>query len=170
MDADTKTGKKLFPMHAIFAQEFPVDLNATKAAIRAGYSERTAYSQGQRLLKNVEVQRAITRAFADRTERIHVDADWVVAKLVGNVERAMQAVPVFDRQGNPTGTYVYDGHVANGALKLLGEHLRMFDGPVVNNDNRQQTLIFQVIYDNASLPSPIEDPIFSANGDGSGSG
>lgn len=38
-----------------FADEYLIDTNATQAAIRAGYSEKTAYSQGQRLLKNVEV-------------------------------------------------------------------------------------------------------------------
>jgi phage terminase small subunit len=42
-----------------FAIEYLVDANATQAAIRAGYSEKTAYSQGQRLLKNVEVQNYI---------------------------------------------------------------------------------------------------------------
>ena len=39
-----------------FADEYIIDLNATQAAIRAGYADRSAYSQGQRLLKNVEVQ------------------------------------------------------------------------------------------------------------------
>ena len=39
----------------IFADEYLIDTNATQAAIRAGYSEKTAYSQGQRLLKKVEV-------------------------------------------------------------------------------------------------------------------
>lgn len=39
-----------------FCNEYIIDLNATQAAIRAGYSEKTAYSQGHRLLKNVEVQ------------------------------------------------------------------------------------------------------------------
>ena len=42
-----------------FAEEYLVDCNATQAAIRAGYSEKTAYSQGERLLKNVEVQNYI---------------------------------------------------------------------------------------------------------------
>ena len=42
-----------------FAEEYLKDLNATQAAIRAGYSERTAYSQGQRLLKHVEIKNAI---------------------------------------------------------------------------------------------------------------
>ncbi|MGR7914448.1 terminase small subunit [Finegoldia sp. P1-F-LS] len=40
----------------LFCEEYLKDLNATKAAIRAGYSEKTAYSQGQRLLKNVEIK------------------------------------------------------------------------------------------------------------------
>ena len=40
----------------LFCEEYLKDLNATKAAIRAGYSEKTAYSQGQRLLKNVEIE------------------------------------------------------------------------------------------------------------------
>jgi phage terminase small subunit len=42
-----------------FAIEYLVDANATQAAVRAGYSEKTAYSQGQRMLKNVEVQNYI---------------------------------------------------------------------------------------------------------------
>ena len=48
----TKTQKR-------FADEYLVDTNATQAAIRAGYSKKSAYSQGQRLLKNDEVKRYI---------------------------------------------------------------------------------------------------------------
>ena len=40
----------------LFCQEYLKEMNATKAAIKAGYSEKTAYSQGQRLLKNVEIK------------------------------------------------------------------------------------------------------------------
>ncbi|MBN1399647.1 MAG: terminase small subunit, partial [Anaerolineae bacterium] len=46
---------QLSPKRERFAVEYCRDRNATQAAIRAGYSQRTAYSQGQRLLKNVEV-------------------------------------------------------------------------------------------------------------------
>ena len=41
---------------SLFASNYASCLNATKAALDAGYSSKTAYSQGQRLLKNVEVQ------------------------------------------------------------------------------------------------------------------
>jgi hypothetical protein len=44
------------PMQRLFAQEYPVDLNATQAAIRAGYSPETAASQERRLLRNVEIE------------------------------------------------------------------------------------------------------------------
>ena len=43
----------------LFVTEYVKDMNATKAAERAGYSKRTAYSQGQRLLKNVEIKKAV---------------------------------------------------------------------------------------------------------------
>lgn len=47
------------PKQEKFCVEYLVDLNATQAAIRAGYSEKTAHSQGPRLLENVEVQKRI---------------------------------------------------------------------------------------------------------------
>jgi phage terminase small subunit len=45
-----------------FVQEYLLDLNATQAATRAGYSAKTAYSAGQRMLKNVEIQSALKSA------------------------------------------------------------------------------------------------------------
>ena len=43
-----------------------------------------------------------------------------------NVERAMEAIPVLDAAGNPTGKYAYNGNVANRALELLGKEQGMF--------------------------------------------
>ena len=50
---------KLTAKQKRFIEEYLIDLNATQAAIRAGYSEKTARSQGQRLLTNVDIQNAI---------------------------------------------------------------------------------------------------------------
>ena len=47
--------KSLTSKQKQFCQEYLIDLNATKAAARAGYSQKTAYSQGQRLLSNVYI-------------------------------------------------------------------------------------------------------------------
>jgi phage terminase small subunit len=64
-----------------FVEEYLVDLNATQAAIRAGYSEDTAGSQGGRLLKNVEIGKAIADAMAERSVRTRVTADRVLTEL-----------------------------------------------------------------------------------------
>lgn len=64
-----------------FVEEYLVDLNATQAAIRAGYSAATAYSQGQRLLKNVDVAAAVDEAQAERSGRTQITADAVLTEL-----------------------------------------------------------------------------------------
>ena len=61
-----------------FAEEYPKDLNATQAAIRAGYSEKTARQQGQRLLTNVVIQAAIQGQLDERSRRTEITADRVL--------------------------------------------------------------------------------------------
>lgn len=70
------------PKQEAFVREYLIDLNATQAAIRAGYSEDTAYSQGQRMLKNVEVATAIKEALDARAARAQINADYVLNRLV----------------------------------------------------------------------------------------
>jgi hypothetical protein len=60
-----------------FVEEYTVDFNATQAAIRAGYSERTAYSQGQRLLKDVEIDAAIQQ----RITALQMSADEAAIRM-----------------------------------------------------------------------------------------
>ena len=72
------------PKQERFTQEYLVDLNATQAAIRAGYSSRTANEQGARLLADVSIAAAIRVAMAERARRVGITADRVlqeVAKL-----------------------------------------------------------------------------------------
>lgn len=72
---------KLTDKQQKFCDEYLIDLNATQAAIRAGYNEKTAYSMGQRLLKNVEVQKYLQQRKAERMERVEVTQDRVVKEL-----------------------------------------------------------------------------------------
>ena len=65
----------------LFVDEYLVDLNATQAAIRAGYSERTAYSVGHENLKKPDIQQAISEASKARAERTGIDQDRVVDEL-----------------------------------------------------------------------------------------
>ena len=64
-----------------FVQEYLIDLNATQAAIRAGYSPKTAGQQGFDLLKNPEVQAALDQAKIERSEETKIDAAWVLTRL-----------------------------------------------------------------------------------------
>lgn len=85
-----------------FADEYLIDFNATQAAIRAGYSRKTAYSQGQRLLKNVEVQEHLK-------ERINKEDDTRIAKgdevlqFLTQVMRGELDETHIDRDGNQVG-------------------------------------------------------------------
>ncbi len=69
------------PKQEKFCAEYLIDLNGTQAAIRAGYSERTAYSIGQRLLKNVEVQSRIQELRAKEFKKTIATAEEVEAML-----------------------------------------------------------------------------------------
>ncbi|RCL00929.1 MAG: phage terminase small subunit [Candidatus Tokpelaia sp. JSC189] len=69
-----------------FCEEYLLDLNATRAAIRAGYSEKTAYSQADRLLKNVKLKSFIEAALLERSKRVSIDADWVLRRLIKELE------------------------------------------------------------------------------------
>ena len=65
----------------IFADEYLIDLNATQAAIRAGYSAKTADQQGSRMLANVKVKQAVAEKQAQRSKRTGVNQDRVVLEL-----------------------------------------------------------------------------------------
>lgn len=64
-----------------FVDEYMIDLNGTQAAIRAGYSAKTADVQASRLLGNVKVQQTISERMAERSKRIGVNQDRVVLEL-----------------------------------------------------------------------------------------
>lgn len=66
---------------ALFVEYYAVHLNATRAAIQAGYSEKTARSIGSENLKKPEIQQAVSRALVERTSRLGADADKVVQEL-----------------------------------------------------------------------------------------
>jgi phage terminase small subunit len=69
-----------------FVAEYLVDLNATQAAIRAGYSEKTANRIGAQLLAKPLVAEAVAKAQAERAERTRIDSDWVLTRLAEEAE------------------------------------------------------------------------------------
>ncbi|EOT1891487.1 terminase small subunit [Citrobacter freundii] len=73
---------KLTDKQELFAREYLKDLNATQAAIRAGYSEKTARSQANRLLTNVDIENRIAELKSVRNEEVGIDAAYVLKRLV----------------------------------------------------------------------------------------
>ena len=110
LDYNQKRGK-LQPLQARFIEEYLIDLNATKAAERAGYSPKTAYVQGSRLLRNPRVSPIIALAIEIRSRRTQISQEWVLLQLK---EQFTQA----DNEKNRS--------AANRALELIGKHLGMF--------------------------------------------
>ena len=71
----------LTPKQARFAEEYLVDLNATQAAIRAGYSKKTANEQGAQLLAKLSIREAVAEAQEARSERTGITQDEVIQGL-----------------------------------------------------------------------------------------
>ncbi|HBN1946416.1 TPA: terminase small subunit [Escherichia coli] len=74
--------KQLTPKQELFCREYLKDLNGTQAAIRAGYSEKTANEQASRLLANVNVQKFVAELKSARVEQTGIDAAYVLRRLV----------------------------------------------------------------------------------------
>lgn len=72
---------KLTRKQQLFVDEYLIDLNATQAAIRAGYSVKTADVQGSRMLGNVKVQQAISEAMAERSRRTGINQERILIEL-----------------------------------------------------------------------------------------
>lgn len=89
---------KLTDRQARFVDEYLVDLNATQAAIRAGYSERTANEQASRLLANVNVQALVQDRSKAREARTQINADYVLQRLV-QIDQ-LDVADILDATGN----------------------------------------------------------------------
>lgn len=77
-----------------FYKEWLIDANATQAAIRAGYSKKTAYSQGQRLLKNVEGQKYLAELMAEKESELIASQDEVLKYLTSVMRGKSQSTEI----------------------------------------------------------------------------
>ena len=126
----------LTPKQQRFVEEYLIDLNATQAAIRAGYSAKTAAVIGAENLIKPYIQKAIQEAQNKLTERTEITQDYVLTNIKKVIERCMQQEAVQARDGSPLLVEGPEGDLAclfefkeTGALKgleLLGKHLGMF--------------------------------------------
>lgn len=90
--------RKLTDKQQRFVDEYLIDLNATQAAIRAGYSVKTANEQGSQNLAKLSIQQAIAERMAERSRRIGVNQDRVVLELAKIA--FVKMTDIVDSEGN----------------------------------------------------------------------
>ena len=145
---------KLTEKQQRFVDEYLIDLNATQSAIRAGYSPKTANEQGARLLANVSIQEAISKAMAERSRRTGINQDRIVQELARIAFVKITDVVDSDGEINANASdddlaciesyKVEDSDSVNGssskrevklaskikALELLGKHVGMWNDKI----------------------------------------
>jgi phage terminase small subunit len=102
---------KLSKRQEEFCQQFLVDMNATKSAVRSGYTETTAKANCGRMLADPKVKARIDELKAERIKRVQIEADDVIERLVRIANKS-------EEEG--------DWHATIRATELLGKHLAMF--------------------------------------------
>lgn len=124
---------KLTAKQERFCREYIVDLNATQAAKRAGYSSRRPSEQAYQLLQKTTVQARIAELQADALKVVGVNAEYVLRQAQKLHERCMQEIsPVMVREGRETvpliddeGRQVFQFNAAGAAkaLEIIGKHI-----------------------------------------------
>lgn len=148
------------PKQEAFVREYLIDLNATAAAERAGYSVHTAYATGHENLRKPEIAAAIQAAMNSRAERTEITADYVLRGIQEIAERCMQRAPVMEGRGenrrqviDDEGRHVwqFDSSGANKAFENLGKHLKMFTDKVEHTGKDGGPIEQAVSFDVAGL-------------------
>lgn len=101
----------LSPKQSRFIEEYLLDFNATQAAIRAGYSPKTARVQASQNLSKLNIRAKIDEVFKSREKQMLYDSHWVIEGLKDIITKSMLK---------------NDLHAAIKALHLLGKHIGMF--------------------------------------------
>lgn len=122
-----------------FCEEYLIDLNATQAAIRAGYSEKTAKQIASENLSKPDLQDYISELRKEQAEKTKIDIQWVLNRFKDISNRCMTQEPVMVwDDGKKTfvesGEYKFDSSGANKATEMLAKHLGFFE-----TDNKQKT-------------------------------
>jgi phage terminase small subunit len=137
-----------------FVDEYVKDCNGTQAAIRAGYSKKSAQVQSAQLLSIPIVKQAVEEKQAEIAKKNELTAEWVISKAKKVIERSLQEEPVYDHEGNPTGIYKFDAAGANGALKILAKYLGMDKSTVKHEGANGLGIVLHL----GGKPKSLNDP------------
>jgi len=134
-----KIRDQLTDKQAMFCEEYLVDLNATQAAIRAGYSENSAQIIGFENLSKPIIQEYIQEHMDKRSTKLGITAEYVLNNIIEINDRCMQRSKVmirdgktmkqkteFNDEGEEVGVWEFREVGALKANELLGRHLKLF--------------------------------------------
>lgn len=141
----------LTPKQQRFVEEYLIDLNATQSAIRAGYSEKTAYSVGHENLKKPEIQKAIEEAKKQISKRTELTVDMVVNGLLKEAQDYAEGstqsarVSAWAHLGKHLGMFK-DKIEHSGKIEIsdisddaLDKRIQELESKVMQNDKRGET-------------------------------
>jgi phage terminase small subunit len=134
---EKKGSRGLSERQRMFCKEYMIDLNATAAYIRAGYSPNGAKVSASNLLTNTNVIDCLNELMTERSIRTQINADYVLTNIKEIGERCMQKsplneysqekkgyIPIMDEEGRSV--WQFDASNALKAQEMLGKHLRLF--------------------------------------------
>ena len=170
--------RKLTDKQIAFVNEYLIDLNATEAARRAGYSAKNAHKIGPELLGKTRIAEAIKKALAQREKRTQITQDRVLeelaaisfvnasdfAEVIGgkvfikdtaDIPKAkLPAISSIKQTQNGVEIKLYD---KTKSLELIGKHLGMFNGGETNIEALERLdAILQGVRDNAGIQRETE--------------
>ena len=128
--------KDLTAKQKLFVAEYLIDLNATQAAIRSGYSEKTAQAIGAENLTKPLIASAIQEAMDKRSAKTEINAEYVLNGIKGVIERCTKEVNESDK---------FDPSPALKGYELLGKHLKLFTEKVESNVQHSGSVFIEVV-------------------------
>ena len=130
---------KLTDKQAIFCKEYLKDLNATQAAIRAGYSEKTANRIGHENLTKLDIQEEIQRLMNERSDRVEIEADDILKSILRTRNICEQYLLIQGEYGEELNSTALNGIIRNN--ELLGKHKKLFTDKVEHSGEIKMPII-----------------------------
>ena len=125
---------ELNPKQSKFIEEYLIDLNGTQAAIRAGYSSKTAFVQASRLLSNANICNVVAEKRKILQEKTQITQEWVLNRLKAISDKCFEGIPYYTSKGVKTQYMLIDSAGCNRATEMIGKHLGFFEADnKVNN-------------------------------------
>jgi phage terminase small subunit len=123
----------------MFCKEYLIDLNATQAAIRAGYSENTASETGYENLRKPQLASRIQELMNERSDRVEISGDDVLKSIKRTRDLCEQYLLIETEYGIKIDTTALNGITKNN--ELLGKHKKLFTDKVEHSGTIENKVV-----------------------------